>query len=686
MAQINETAIKTPGVYVNEIPLFPPTVAQVETAVPAFIGYTEIAARKGENLVSKAVKVKSLVEFESYYGKGPEMKVTRVDLDVNNNVTNVEMTQEYFLYDSIRIFFLNGGGKCYIISVGTGYPAGGISKQDIENAIKLVLAKEDEPTLILFPDAVKLGATDFHFLQNVALKQCNDLQDRFTICDLGPSTDSPSWQTSVDSFRNNIDLTFMNYGAAYTPYLRTNLSKNITFRTIQGSLFKFGTGIQLSDLVPSADGKMKALIQHLDDSIKDQNEIKNRIKDTIYEEYQTLLQVFKTASGKPNPVPADVKNAYLALYNFVYEKTDKLIDDLADNPTNILHESIPPTPPSTETINFVLASIRKVIVDTMRTRMKTLNSYNKSHKVLTDVDDKLYTTKTWEAAEWTQGGVNVMDDAVVVFDNSIYPHPNDLTGDANKENKFIENMVAAEPKITQVMKDLYSSLIFIKQSAAFIESSFERTLFDSFSLYRAINLKVASTATELPPSGAIAGIYAQTDAIRGVWKAPANVNITGVESLSYTIDNVDNDSLNVSETGKSINAIRFFTGKGNLVWGARTVDGNSSEWRYISVRRFFIMVEESAKKATLPFVFEPNDANTWVKIRAMLENYLTLLWRQGALAGAKPEHAFFVKCGLGQTMTAQDILDGKLIVEIGMAAVRPAEFIILRFSHKLQQS
>jgi uncharacterized protein len=130
----------------------------------------------------------------------------------------------------------------------------------------------------------------------------------------------------------------------------------------------------------------------------------------------------------------------------------------------------------------------------------------------------------------------------------------------------------------------------------------------------------------------------------------------------------------------------LFTGKGNLVWGARTLDGNSNEWRFISVRRLFITVEESAKKATFFFVFEPNDANTWIKVRAMLENYLTLLWREGALAGAKPEHAFFVKCGLGQTMTSQDILDGKLIVEIGMAAVRPAEFIIIRFMHKLQES
>jgi phage tail sheath protein FI len=97
------------------------------------------------------------------------------------------------------------------------------------------------------------------------------------------------------------------------------------------------------------------------------------------------------------------------------------------------------------------------------------------------------------------------------------------------------------------------------------------------------------------------------------------------------------------------------------------------------------MVEESARKASEPFVFEPNDANTWIKVRAMIENFLILQWRAGALAGAKPEHAFYVKIGLGQTMTALDILEGRMIVEIGMAVVRPAEFIVLRFSHKMQE-
>ena len=147
------------------------------------------------------------------------------------------------------------------------------------------------------------------------------------------------------------------------------------------------------------------------------------------------------------------------------------------------------------------------------------------------------------------------------------------------------------------------------------------------------------------------------------------------------------DDLNVDTVaGKSINAIRAFTGKGTLVWGARTLAGNDNEWRYVSVRRFFNMVEESVKKATGQFVFEPNDANTWVKVRAMIENFLILQWRAGALAGAKPDDAFYVRVGLGQTMTADDILNGFMNVEIGLAVVRPAEFIILKFSHKLQQS
>nr|MBA3962666.1 phage tail sheath family protein [Chthoniobacterales bacterium] len=191
----------------------------------------------------------------------------------------------------------------------------------------------------------------------------------------------------------------------------------------------------------------------------------------------------------------------------------------------------------------------------------------------------------------------------------------------------------------------------------------------------------------LPPSGPVTGVYAATDTSRGVWKAPANVSLADVIEPMVKLDTTTQDALNVDATsGKSINALRSFAAKGTLVWGARTLDGNSNEWRYISVRRFFNMVEESVKKSTYWAVFETNDANTWVKVRGMIENYLTQKWRDGALAGATTKDAFFVRCGLGTTMTSQDILEGRMNVEIGMAVVRPAEFIILKFSHKLQTS
>ena len=205
-------------------------------------------------------------------------------------------------------------------------------------------------------------------------------------------------------------------------------------------------------------------------------------------------------------------------------------------------------------------------------------------------------------------------------------------------------------------------------------------------LYNNILKAIEDTKVVLPPGSLIAGVYANVDRTRGVWKAPANVSLNAVIEPTVIIDNDIQDGLNIHSTGKSVNAIRSFAGKGTLVWGARTLDGNSNEWRYLSVRRFFNMVEESVKKATEPFVFEPNDANTWVKVQAMIENYLNTLWRVGALQGAKPEHAYYVAVGLGKTMTALDILEGRMIVEIGMAVVRPAEFIILRFSHKMAES
>lgn len=207
------------------------------------------------------------------------------------------------------------------------------------------------------------------------------------------------------------------------------------------------------------------------------------------------------------------------------------------------------------------------------------------------------------------------------------------------------------------------------------------------SLYQQIKSNLANQRVTLPPSAAIAGVYASVDRDRGIWKAPANVSLNAVIGPVSKISDTEQDLLNIDPTaGKSINAIRNFTGKGTLVWGGRTLAGNDNEWRYISVRRLFITIEESTRKASAFAVFEPNDATTWLKVKAMIESYLYSLWQQGALAGSKPESAYYVSVGLGKTMTAQDILEGRMIVTIGVAAVRPAEFIILRFSHKLQEA
>jgi uncharacterized protein len=190
----------------------------------------------------------------------------------------------------------------------------------------------------------------------------------------------------------------------------------------------------------------------------------------------------------------------------------------------------------------------------------------------------------------------------------------------------------------------------------------------------------------LPPSAAMAGVFTMVDNTRGMWKAPANVSLNCVISACVPISHEQQEDLNVTPQGKSINAIRDFVGEGVLVWGARTLDGNSQDYRYINVRRTLIMLEESIRLATKAMVFEPNTADTWVTIKSVIGNFLTDIWKRGGLAGATPEDAFSVSVGLGETMTAQDILDSILRVTVLVAISRPAEFIEITFEQKMQTS
>lgn len=204
-------------------------------------------------------------------------------------------------------------------------------------------------------------------------------------------------------------------------------------------------------------------------------------------------------------------------------------------------------------------------------------------------------------------------------------------------------------------------------------------------LYNIIVAAIRDIPVPMPPSPAIAGIMVQTDATQGVWKAPANVSIASVLMPSVEIDDDFHAELNVdATTGKSVNAIRAYEGKGILVFGARTLAGNDLEWRYISVRRTFCFIEDSIARAMQDFVFSPNTRDTWIKVKSMISNFLINIWQAGGLFGNTTNEAFAVNVGLPETMTDVDILEGRMIVEIKLRVARPAEFIILRYEHKFQ--
>jgi len=242
--------------------------------------------------------------------------------------------------------------------------------------------------------------------------------------------------------------------------------------------------------------------------------------------------------------------------------------------------------------------------------------------------------------------------------------------DAKMKKKF--DAVKAE---IEKLKDDSVDMVTLSQTLKTISPTFKNILKE---VRRQVNI--------LPPSGAIAGVYSLVDNMVGVHKAPANVSLSSVVSPCIDITSDDQEDLNVPLNGKSVNAIRGFMGKGVLVWGARTLDGNSDDWRYISVRRTVMMIEESIKNSVEAFVFEQNDSQTWIKVKTSIDNFLTNVWKAGSLSGTSPSEAYDVNVGLGNTMTPQDILEGVMRISVRVAVSRPAEFIVINFEQKLQEA
>ncbi|WP_158992484.1 phage tail sheath C-terminal domain-containing protein [Mucilaginibacter sp. L196] len=255
-------------------------------------------------------------------------------------------------------------------------------------------------------------------------------------------------------------------------------------------------------------------------------------------------------------------------------------------------------------------------------------------------------------------------------------------GDIKQLAPIINPASNPDPNVATILSNIETPA-----GAPLTVTQYNNALTNSSKTYKSIINNILLDANMLPPSGGMAGVMTTIDSLDGVWEAPANTSMVGVTSLPIRLSESQQMNLNIDAvSGKSVNAIRFFNGLGILVWGARTLDGNSLDWKYLSVRRTMTMLEQSCKLAAQAYVFQPNVKNTWEAVKAMIGSFLTSIWKQGGLMGATASDAFSVDCGLGTTMTGNDILNGFMNVSVKVAVVRPAEFIVITFQQEMATS
>ena len=624
--------MKTPGVYVVEKNAFPNSVVQVATAVPAFIGYTEVATLGNNSLHMKPFRLSTMAEYEAHFGAAPnyqfevkEGSATPTDVTLPDATFKVRHTNgqpdewrleqvgvDYCLYSAMRLFFQNGGGVCYVVSIGQ-YGGKEAAEQEITAALMIdgikTLIKEPEPTMVVIPETTRLSEKESISVQQAMLKHCGyEMRNRFALLDLHKGhleLQDTSGVEPVEAFRNALGTNQLDFGAAYYPWVESTAftSREFTFENIVNRK-KFASLLKKSIQLDNA-----ALA-------------KEQRREVSMMNSPQLLPVEETGdTGEAGP---SVGNNDIASP----EPQEFLLDVEVENSS---FKFVPPDDddegPSVNVISVTSAFVEKA--------------------------------GTWSAREKT-----------ITF--TPLPH---FSGEVAIDYEMIVDPVTEPQRFTvEVMIDGPSV------------GNLDQTLRVICPLYADVMNTIAVRESIVSPGALMAGIYSMVDNTRGVWKAPANVSLNSVLKPTVKLSHEDQEDLNVSAQGKSINAIRPFVGEGTLVWGARTLDGNSLDWRYINVRRTMIMIEESIRLASKAYVFEPNVANTWVTIKSMIDNFLNSVWKQGGLAGSVPADAYSVHVGLGDTMTPTDILEGILRVTVLVAISRPAEFIEVTFQQQMQKS
>jgi phage tail sheath protein FI len=687
------TNYKTPNVYVEEISTLGSSIVGVSTGIPAFIGYTErVLQNNGENLSFIPTKITSIFEYEKLFGKTKSVSIT-FSLDKDNEVENVKFEKlTSFMYYSVQMFFYNGGESCYIVSVG----ADGTQKNDdgdttsestdlknMENGL-ISLEAEDEPTLILLTDGIFLRDPEYYTLCENALQHCSNFKDRFAIFDVPLEEPNNGNLTGIDKFRTQIGMNNLNYGAAYYPHLLTSLNYYYTDDSILVDAFYF---CSFQTTIMSENDGVGLLVTYVGHTIDQPLVILSssgaqQMTPTISFDPSNEIELHITLQEGGNTVE-DILNAWEKFQTenrSTIESVDKFtIESVNEGATNgIIDED-------TQVNDF--EQVQFYLHKTDPNGLLVSHSYSEGKEEsppiirISLVEEEPDNEEPDNEDMFIVGSSPPTLTIKTIKDESIENIINNWNTFSEDKGGF--HLEKSGDGSVSLQEDIQGQTLKLQYKSACINLSEYKS---NTNIYNKIKSQISKYKVIMPPSGAIAGIYSKVDRERGVWKAPANVSLSSVTAPIIKITDTQQKSLNVDDTGKSINAIRYFTGKGVLVWGARTLDGNNNEWRYVPVRRLFIYVEESIKKGTAFAVFEPNNNVTWQKVKSMIDNFLEDLWRQGALMGTKPKEAFFVNVGLGLTMSLEDVLEGRMIVEIGIAAVRPAEFIILKFSHKLEEA
>lgn len=593
--------LRMPGVYTQEVATLPAAVGVIPSAVPVFIGYTEKAEKKGENLTLKPTRVKSMKEYQNWFG-GPALAAIQVEVDdssTNPLRPEVRVVKpvplDHKMYYEMLFYYTNGGGPCYIMSVGNYLDE--LSDKALTDAIG-PLKKVKEITILVFPDGTSLPEAKYVNVINAAFIHCEKMKNRVTIIDLNDDNDEDlsAIESNFQTLLSN-DIDFKKYGMAYYPYLDTVfsyaydrsekvISKITTDATFDASLTKFGTDVKTS----------------------------RKTYDDAFAAGQTL-QAEQTFT---NLLKSGLKS----------------------------WQSAQPGAPSIEDLNKKLVSLATDFEKDIPARLKALI-----------VDPKA--TDPFKA----------MDDALAAIATAI------TTADT-----------ATATALTAFKKAQTDAVAGLKGKVNFDYSELGPDILEQVNnlLYGKIKDAISNFPVKLPPCGAIAGIYVRVDATQGVWKAPANVSVLGAIKPTIDIDDDLHANLNAPSNGKAINVIRTYPGRGVLVYGGRTLAGNDLEWRYVNVRRTFCFIEDSVALAMQDFVFEPNNQQTWVRVKSMINNFLNRLWKAGGLYGSTPDDAYQVLLDIPTTMSVEEMLSGIMRIFIKVAVARPAEFIVLQYEHKFE--